>query len=320
MTTRSATSKTVTIFEGPDGAGKSTLAQEYAQITGARYIHHGPYKQVGVGLSRMFMESMLPALLGYEDIVLDRCWISEPIYADAYRNGMDRVGPARARQLDRIAMRCGAVVVKCLPPWAHVRACFTGRVEDEYLDNEAQLLNVYGQYQHDLNTHLHEVEHDYTKHLGQSLSIVAMDVAHLVEHQRVKNPVHPLSANTSGNLRAPILLVGDKFGEHKDVDMMYQSPFASLSNLGCSTWLSNQLQEAGISEQSLLWINADQLTDGWLAQVNIPPKIITLGDTAESTVLGLGLSSRSTTHPQYWKRFRYGDHYPLIDLIKESLE
>lgn len=320
--TRSATAKAITIFEGPDGGGKSTIAQEYAQLTQARYVHHGPYKQVGDGLARMFLESMLPALLGYEDVVLDRCWISEPIYADAYRQGADRVGPARSRVLDRIALRAGAVVVKCLPPWAHVRACFTSRVDDEYLDNEQQLLQVYGQYQHDLNSDLHEVEHDYTQHLNESLSLVAATrVKPLVEQLRLKSPPHSIRVNSSGNWNAPVVIVGEDFGEHKNNDALFQSPFGSLNGNGCSLWLSDRLAEAGISEQSLLWVNADELERvpefiDWHAS----KRFVALGEKAFTTLARLKAPSPITfPHPQYWKRFQNAWPYPAIKPIKEMI-
>lgn len=319
MTTSSAKTKAVTIFEGPDGAGKSTLAQEYAKCTGAKYIHHGPYKQVGDGLARMFVESMLPALLGYQDVVLDRCWISEPIYADAFRNGDDRVGGARARILDRLALRCGAVVVKCLPPWAHVKATFNGRKDVEYLEDDTQLLRVYGDYQRDLHTHLHEVEHDYTQHLGEVLSLVVMSRLNpLVEMQRSKSPCHSIRMNTSGNWDAPIVIVGEDFGEHKNNDAMYQSPFGSLNGSGCSLWLSDRLVEAGISEQSLLWVNADELKRvPEFFEWHAAKRFVTLGDKATSLVKSVGLDHSPAPHPQYWKRFHYSRPYPLIDLLKE---
>lgn len=324
--TRNANSCRVTIFEGPDGAGKSTIAEEYAKRTGARYFHHGPYKRLGwPGLSRMFVESMMPALLGHEDVVLDRCWVSEPIYADAFRQGKDRVGMARSRQLDRLAMRCGAVIVKCLPPWAHVKSSFTGRQADEYLDNEQQLLRVYGDYSHDLNTHLHEVEYDYTKSLGKPLGLVAMELERLVEYQRVKNPCHSLNVNSAGNLSAPILLVGDSFAERQDSDPLYQWPFGSLSNIGCSMWLSRQLDDADISEQSLLWVNADELTNEWVVPLfdreGGPPQIVTLGEDAERKVASLHLSRHSANHPQYWKRFCSGTPggYPLLRILKDLM-
>ena len=39
-------SRELTIFEGPDGAGKTTLAKAYAELTGARYVHFGPLPRV----------------------------------------------------------------------------------------------------------------------------------------------------------------------------------------------------------------------------------------------------------------------------------
>lgn len=318
--TRSATSRHVTIFEGPDGGGKSTLAQEYAQLTQARYVHHGPYKQVGDGLSRMFLESMLPALLGYQDVVLDRCWLSEPIYADAYRQGNDRVGLARCRVLDRLALRCGAVVVKCLPPWAHVRACFTGRVADEYLDNEQQLLQVYGEYQHDLNSHLHEVEHNYVEHLREPLSLTVMTgVKPLVEQLRARNPAHSLRVNSTGNWEAPIVLVGENFGERKNNDALYQAPFGSLNGNGCSLWLADRLAEADISEQSLLWVNADELDEDWL-HPHRGKQFIALGEVAYNKLMKLKVvHAQAVPHPQYAKRFQAGTQYSLIPVLQEVL-
>lgn len=321
MTTLSATAKAITIFEGPDGAGKSTMAQEFAKVTGALYIHHGPYKQVGDGLSRIFVESMLPALLGYQDVVLDRCWVSEPIYAGAYRDGKDRVGKERSRLLDRLAMRCGAVVVKCLPPWAHVKSCFNGRLGDEYLDNEGQLLQVYGEYQRDLNTHLHEVEYDYTHYLGRQLSLVAMtSLRPMVEMQRFKNPVHDSIVKSSGNWLAKVVIVGENFGEHKNNDPMHQSPFGSFSGNGCSLWLARHLDEADISEQSLLWINADEIERvpdfvSW----HEGKRFIALGEKAYNTLIKSGARDVVTIpHPQYWKRFHAGLPYSLAAKIKEA--
>lgn len=326
--TRSATSKTVTIFEGPDGGGKSTIAQEYAQLTQARYVHHGPYKQVGDGLGRMFVESILPALLGYEDVVLDRCWISEPIYADVFRHGDDRVGPARSRILDRLALRCGAVVVKCLPPWAHVKSTFNGRKDEEYLDDDRQLLQVYGQYQHDLNTNLHELEHDYTHHLGESLASVAgTRIKPLVEQLRAKSPPHSIRVRSTGNWNAKVVIVGEDFGEHKNNDALYQHPFGSLNGTGCSLWLSDQLDRADISEQSLMWVNADELERvPEFVEWHDGKRFITLGDKASEVVgrlhaklPGYTRTHLAAPHPQYWKRFQNARPYPLIGILKETL-
>lgn len=317
--TRNAKACAITIFEGPDGGGKSTIAQEYAQLTQARYVHHGPYKQVTDGLGRMFVESMLPALLGYQDVVLDRCWLSEPIYADAFREGDDRVGMARARLLDRLALRCGAVVVKCLPPWAFVKATFNSRKAEEYLDDDQQLLRVYGDYQHDLNTHLHGVDYDWTQHVDMKLSLTVMTVVKpLVELMRAKNPPHSIRALSAGNWNAPVVIVGDSFAEHKNNDAMYQLPFVSMNGNGCSMWLARQLAEGGVSEQSLLWVNADQLDETWLAP-HRDKRFVALGDVADGALTKHGIRHTIVPHPQYWGRFQAARPYPLIKILKEMI-
>ena len=61
----------LTIFEGPDGSGKSTAAQAYAEATKAKYVHFPALPQVDKSLGRIYVEAMLPALLGYQDVVFD---------------------------------------------------------------------------------------------------------------------------------------------------------------------------------------------------------------------------------------------------------
>lgn len=48
---------------------------------------------------RLYVEALLPALLGYEDVLLVRSWV-----------GRDDLPPARRRMLDRVAARCATAV------------------------------------------------------------------------------------------------------------------------------------------------------------------------------------------------------------------
>lgn len=320
MTTSTGASKSVTIFEGPDGGGKSTIAQEYATRHNAVYIHHGPYKQVGDGLARMFLESMLPALMGYQDVVLDRCWLSEPIYADAFREGNDRVGPERSRILDRIALRAGAVVVRCLPPWESVKATFNGRKDDEYLDDDSQLSRVYNQYDLGMGTSLPVVCYDYTQHKGESLASISYGLEQRVEPMRV-GKLHPLRLASTGDWGAQVIIVGEDFGDHKNNDAMYQTPFGSFNGMGCSLWLSQQLTQAGVSERDLLWINADELErhPEFVKDWHPNKRLVALGSRAEQVIMKLQPARARVTvnHPQYWKRFQARAEYPLIKYLKD---
>lgn len=308
---------TVTIFEGPDGSGKSTAAQEYARLNAARYIHHGPYKEVGDGLARMFLESMLPALLGYQDVVLDRCWLSEPIYGRAFRKGQDRVGLARSRVLERAALSCGAVIVNCRPSWETCRDTFLSRRDTEYLENEAQLRAVYDEYD-TFKSDLSEVEFDYTAKRDEPQSLVLHQLHR--DLQRLRSPTHETATPTSGAYKPRVIIVGDEFGERKNNDALLQLPFGSFSGAGCSLWLAEQLELGGISERWLGWINSVDVPESIKNNERGSP-VIALGEDAAKRLTKRGLKVFHTVpHPQYWKRFRNNQPYPLLAAVHAALK
>lgn len=300
----------VTIFEGPDGSGKTTLARAFAAATGARYVHCGPLPHLRQGLARAYAEAMLPAALGHQDVVLDRCWLSEPPYGRAFRGGLDRLGRTRTRMLERLAARCGATVVLCLPPYDTVRANYLARRKREMLETEAQLRQVYASYEEQLRTDLPTLTYDYgTDERGLSGLIEAV--------QLIRPHRHLTTVASAGFWHAPVALVGEAFGEPKEHDPLYQWPFASFTGGGCSEWLTQQLELEGIAERQLLWVNADQ--DLGLLDTVERKLVVALGAKAEAALYRDKIVGRAAPHPQAWKRFNHGQRYPLLDLLKEHL-
>lgn len=295
------------ILEGPDGGGKSTLAKSLAADHDAMVVHCGPFKQVAAGnLARLYVEAMMPAVLGYQTVIMDRCWLSEEPYGLAYRNGADRLGPDARRMLERLALRCSVAVLNCLPDFEDVEKSFIGRKGGEYLDNLDQLRMVYEWYS-DLKNH----------------TCLPVTPANYKKYTRIvrTSKLQGVSANvrSAGNINAPILLVGDKFGEVKSQDSLYQWPFASFSGSGCSLWLTAQLREAEISERDLCWINSDQPLQaiGQLAQNKF---VVTLGLEAKQRLANAGIQIHaSVDHPQAHKRFKSSEPYPLIHYLKAFL-
>ena len=150
-------------LEGPDGAGKTTLANQLQQqIPGLGYVHHGPYPGVqGQELAQIFAGSMKPALQG-QSLVIDRCWISEPIYSSVFRKTAPRISPVHRRMLDRQALSVWGCVVLCLPSFETcVKAFTSGR--DEMLKDTTQLKAVYDRYELPLDTDLPVIHYDFTK-------------------------------------------------------------------------------------------------------------------------------------------------------------
>lgn len=300
-------SKRLTIFEGPDGAGKTTAAKRYAEITGARYVHFPALPRVNMGLARMYVEAMLPALLGYQNVVFDRSWLSEMPYGMAFREGRDRLNMAQRRMLERLALRCGAVVVACNPGWDAIEASFVKRRGQEMLKSLAQLHEVYDLYETQ-NTDLPSLRFDYTV-----ADIERIKPVEDIEELRL--PCHPLALASAGNWSGKYILVGDSFAERKDQDVFYQWPFASFSNEGCSQWLANQLERAEVSEYDLLWVNADQDLTLLPPDTIHGPKVIALGAEASKALYRVNRAHAMVPHPQWCKRFRANSPYQLLQAL-----
>jgi len=173
--------KRIIILEGPDGGGKTTLGLKIGRALGAEITNHGPYRNERQ-IWRHYFESMLPALADERHVILDRCWIAEPIYGAAYRGGANRIEPWQEWLLERIAERCSAIVVYCLPPVHVCVEAFRSRREDEMLDHEGQLRDVHLFYEDDFRARtstakLNVVRYDYTSTDGLPSELLAIGVA-----------------------------------------------------------------------------------------------------------------------------------------------
>jgi len=205
-------------------------------------------------------------------------------------------------------MRCGAVVIYCNPGWEEVRKNYLTRTRKSMINVVSQLRVVYELY----------------RQIRSSLPVYMYDYSQApVEPKKVellRYALHPLYLRSAGNLNGDVLLVGEEFAEHKNQDPLYQWPFASFGNEGCSRWLTEQLIQAKISERCLAWVNADQILNDVLL---IPRRyVIAFGDTAYEEILrnsNIVKNLMKVEHPQHWKRFHAKQPYlPLLAQLKEN--
>ena len=137
--------------------------------------------------------------------------------------------------------------------------------------------------------------------------------------ERVALGLRTAPAPFIGNWVAPVLLVGDRpsFGK---TGSLPNWPFISGIATGCSAWLAEKLEECGIPETALCWVNAYDRTGEKVDLSGIDGRfkqVIALGKEAH---LALGeVPHLQTYHPQYWKRFHPKSPYYLMYQIKEGV-
>jgi len=157
------------IFEGPDCGGKSTLIEAIAQTDSWAKVHHGPYLDLDADhLMGKYIQAMNIARNG-ANLLMDRSWLSEPIYGKVFRDGKNRLNEFYTEILESTAASLDARIVLCIPPWQTVKYRWLERKgvdsDAEYLDRVEQLKKVYDAYDDlffTLDTCLPIIRHDYT--------------------------------------------------------------------------------------------------------------------------------------------------------------
>lgn len=112
------------IIEGPDGAGKSTLAKSLA---GCLDLNILKMTANGGQSVREYRQK-----LACDGVVIDRCWVSEQIYPDLFGRE-PRIGDDDAEALTELCVRAGIPIVVLLPPLHVVIGRLNAR-GDEYAD------------------------------------------------------------------------------------------------------------------------------------------------------------------------------------------
>lgn len=112
------------IIEGPDGAGKSTLAKSLA---GALDMNILKMTANGGQSVPEYVQK-----LKCDGVIIDRCWVSEQIYSDLFKRE-PRIDNADAESLTELCGLTGVPIIVLLPP-LHVVISRLNERSDEYAD------------------------------------------------------------------------------------------------------------------------------------------------------------------------------------------
>ena len=305
-------SKSITIFEGVDGAGKTTVAERYAKATGAKYIAFKEYPHMGPGYSRMYLEAMLPAIMGWEDIVFDRSWLSEWPYADAHRNGQRRLTLHAQRVLERVALRCQTCVVLCNPGIDAVEASYKQRQQDEMLKSIDQVRQVYNAYLYP-HTALPIVGYDYTLYSQEEGDI------HLLS-DIMKSRTQPIKAQVPvvGTQRAALIVAGKYSHPVAECNLHTPIPFTDFNEAGQLSRLTSLLEEIHVGEHKIMWV--DTSWEHSLELLGEYPKSFVLALDNDATKLALQTRPRENVADLYnvFSRTEYNNAKHLLRRVANA--
>lgn len=316
----------VFVLEGPDGVGKTTLAEALCKELGAKYLHltyRWPKKMF------MYHQAAMEYVLRVAQtrpVVLDRWWPSEIAYANAYRNGSK--WPMAYRMFEKVALRHNFSYVMCLPSnkkkYLEHYNLLKGRREEMYDEGMERVYDefnfMWGNYfNHRANCFRYDffLQGNDIESVVQSL--LEMNADNLFSQNTGQSIIHcnPKFLNATGDYgQAKYLLIGD---QSKPKTRRKTWPFFEYGN--SSLWLAEALHILNVPEYELMFMNAvypeNQDYTNWLAHFFGSLHVVAMGDTAKQFCDRLNIQAVKIRHPQYYRRF-----YPNkgIDELKEALE
>lgn len=143
------------IVEGPDGAGKTTLAETLV-------LHGYTYIKMGVPDCRPYDYWLRELMQAGDKTVVDRLYWSELVYGPIYRAGAN-ITYDEIDRLNQVLWGCGALLIKCLPPKEEVLRNALARPDE--IGYHKKISEVYDSYAGLFSMHmkLPSLSYDYTK-------------------------------------------------------------------------------------------------------------------------------------------------------------
>lgn len=137
----------IIIIEGPDGAGKTTLANKIQQQTGYVLLHRSQPKTEED--KRRMMDEYVQVIKSGKSCIMDRCWYSEMVYGPVMRDASVITYP-QMYELEKLLAKHGALVIHCTGSLQDLwKRCLT-RGEDYIVDKDT-FTKIYSGYDEIMN-------------------------------------------------------------------------------------------------------------------------------------------------------------------------
>jgi hypothetical protein len=295
------------ILEGPDGAGKTTLARSLV----ANIQLRDPGSTVELFKcgppSRHPLDEYVTPLLTYQPgskhhVICDRWHLGETVYPDVL-NRPTKMTPAILEYIRLFLRSKGAYVARIIPLWTEL---------EKRIGDRPELLTVKQRHA------------AYFRWTSMAHGVAFRDVGpgELMDYARTAEGLTAYPAQTYvGDTMPELLIVGDvrhcAGGEkcthynrkHSEFGAAFM-PYPSTSGL----YLMNALTEAGLPRERYGVVNAcdvDKIAEVWWSLGC--PRVVTLGTKAHGRLEELKIKHGAVPHPQFIRRFH---HKALTDYGK----
>lgn len=331
----------IVLIEGADAAGKSTLARYLVDRYGAKYLHSTVRRQVWrwhVGALRTAIRESQRRL-----VVLDRLHISELVYGAVFRGGPEAFGYGPlgigARSIDRVLRRFGAVTVLCAPldQQRQIQRWETGRANGkmEHFPSVRQVIQLYADLRHGNVAHPGDGYLDQLIRFGDFTDrddVLVYDLDHYRGDKGPERFAKVLMGRLATLRRRTVPYQGNNLVGRGDPDRsgwLFVGEAISPAtkswaprvprwawcdrddHLGAATWLNRALHHLAVREDRLTFTNARPEGAGdYLPQLlatHADSSVIALGLTAHARIRELGCRAHLVSHPQWHRRFRFGE-------------
>jgi hypothetical protein len=295
------------VIEGPDGAGKTTLAKQLAADLKLEYHHEGPPPKDISPLDH-YGRVLEDFRRNKTDVVIDRFAYGERVYGPILR-GKDNLGHVGWKLMVRLMRACSVVPIYCLPEFGE---CYTN-----WSSGRPELIKDPQQFKRTYDLWLHHVKGGDLGYLSVIYDYANWpyhEFAHYMRRHLLRDVPRPLPTGVIGNPLSKFLFVGDIGSNPRaHVDL----PF--WSDRGSSEYLNDALTVAGFHENDVAMVNARR-HDGQRQEIPTEGywEIIALGRQASEQLRGRAIRHKVVPHPQYWKRFHNADIKGYADKLRKA--